>query len=117
MEILSLSNDVLLVTLPVQQGWCNELTAVNQIIADKGDYDVIVDFTEVQIMVSLILGKLIELNKLVHKSGHRLILCNVSFLSKCVFRVAGLRSSFEFADDKYAASAAIQRGHEQKVEK
>jgi len=108
MEIQNLSKDVLLVTIRKGQHSCNELAGINQIIADEGDYDVVVDLSGLEIVTSLIIGKLLELRNTLHKRGHQLILCNVHFLSKCVFRVVGLRSVFEFADDKSAALTALQ---------
>jgi len=108
MEIRSLSKDVLLVTIRKGQHSCDELTSVNQIIAEQGNYDVIVDLSGIEIVTSLIIGRLLELRAMLHKREHRLVLCNVHFLSKCVFRVVGLRSVFEFADDKSAALATLE---------
>ena len=115
MEIRNLSNDVLLITIRKGQHSCNELTSANQIIAEQGNYDVIVDFSGLEIVTSLIIGRLIELRNLLRQRGHRLILCNVHFLSKCVFRVVGLRSVFEFAEDKSAALAALEGKYEQLI--
>jgi len=108
MEISNASKNVLIITIHKGHHPFNELTELNKIVAKKGDYDVIVDFSGIEIVTSLIIGKLIELRNLVHGHGHRLILSNVHFLSKCVFSVVGLRSVFEFADDKYSALEVLE---------
>jgi len=106
---MKILENTILVTIHRGQNSFTELASINQIIEDKSDYDVIVDFSGIEIVTSLIIGKLLELRNLLREHGHRLILCNVHFLSKCVFRVVGLRSVFEFADDASAALAALQR--------
>ena len=110
-DIRKLSKDVLMVTLHREPfSYCyHGFAAINQIIANKGGYDVIINFHMVKVATSSILCNLLILHKLLSDNGHRLVLCNINFLSKCVFRVAGLRSVFDFADDESDALATLER--------
>jgi anti-anti-sigma factor len=108
MTVKKLSEDVLLVTLSTSAKISDNLKAVNNIVAERKDCDVIVDFTGVQIITSANISDLIILHQFLRASGRRLILCNVSFLTKCVFRVTGLGDVFNFTVDKYAALEILQ---------
>lgn len=84
-----------------------DLRAVNEIIGERTDCDVIIDFSSVEAITSSSLSNLLILRGLLVERGCRLILCNVSFITKCVFNVAGLENVFEFAQDMPAAAAAV----------
>ena len=108
-EIQNPSKNVFLVVLHRKHSLSDEFTAVNEIIAKHPSYHVIVDFIHIEIITSKVISKLLELRKLMSECKHRLILCNVSFATKCIFTVVGLKSKFEFADDKFAALAALEQ--------
>ena len=109
MGIKNLSKDVLLVELPSKSPKITrELNAVNEAISKKGNRDVIIDFTGVEIINSANISNLLILHKLLQKSGHRLVLCNVATVTKCIFVVAGLSEVFEFVDDKPMALSTVQ---------
>ena len=111
-EIQNLSKNVLLLTLHQDRPWRDNLTLttiVDEVVLNNDAHDIIIDFSCIEIATSLTIGKLITLQKLQHERGHRLILCNVSFFSKCVFSITGLKSVFDFADNKFTALAAIKR--------
>jgi anti-anti-sigma factor len=107
--IKNLSKDVLLVELPSKSPKITrELNAVNEAISKKGNRDVIIDFTGVEIINSANISNLLILHNLLQKSGHRLVLCNVATVTKCIFVVAGLSEVFEFVDDKPMALSTVQ---------
>ena len=108
MGIENLSDDVLLVVLPKEPELRRELAAVNETVTHRSDCNVIVDFSGVEIVTSSSISNLIILRKSLSERGHRLFLCNVAFVTKCIFRIAGLSSFFDFVDDVPAALAAIQ---------
>ena len=109
MKIQNLSKDILLVELPSKgPRISHELKAVNETISKKSDRDVIIDFSRVEIINSSNISNLLIMHNLLHDSGHRLILCNVATVTKCIFVVAGLDKVFDFADDQPTALAAIQ---------
>ena len=110
MGIKNLSKDVLLVVLPSKgPKIAHELKAVNETVSKKkGNQDVVIDFSRVEIINSSNISNLLILHNLLQNSGHRLILCNVATVTKCIFVVAGLSEVFEFVDDKPMALATVQ---------
>ena len=109
MGIKNLSKDALLVELPSKSPQiAHELKAVNEAISKKGDRDVIVDFSRVEIINSANISNLLILHNLMQNSGHRLIFCNVATVTKCIFVVAGLDKVFDFTDEQPAALMAVQ---------
>jgi len=106
----NLSKDVLLVVLPSKgPKISHELKAVNETVSKKkGNQDVVIDFSGVEIINSANISNLLILHNLLQNSGHRLILCNVATVTKCIFVVAGLDKVFDFIDDQPAALAAVQ---------
>jgi len=111
MGIQNLSQDVVLVTLPAEPQTVHELKAVNEILSNKGDCDVVVDFSGVETVASSSISNLIILRELLRKRGRQLILCNVAVLTKCIFTVAGRDAVFDFVDDKSVALAAVERAN------
>ena len=108
MGIQSLSEDVLVVELPSKEpDIADELKAINETVSKRGDCDVIIDFSGVEIVTSSSISNLLILRNLVSEQGRQLILCNVAVVTKCIFTVAGLNEVFEFVDDQPAALAAV----------
>ena len=85
----------------------NELKNLNEKISENRQYDVIVDFFKVEIINSWNISNLLILRGMLEEAGRKLILCNISTVTRCIFVVAGLSEIFVFADDKSAALAAI----------
>jgi anti-anti-sigma regulatory factor len=109
METQNLSEDVILVELPFKEPQiADKLKAINEIVSSKPDFDVIIDFSKVEILTSSSIGNLIILRNFLHERGRRLILCNMASVTKCIFAVAGLKDIFVFVDDKSAALATVQ---------
>ncbi len=108
MGIKNLSEDVVLVDLPSDKAKRAEvLKAVNDIVSNKSDRDIIMDFSGVEIINSWNLSNLLILQGLLDDSGHTLVLCNLSTVTKCIFVVAGLSDVFTFADNRPAALEAL----------
>jgi anti-anti-sigma factor len=108
MGIQNWSDDVILVELPQEPAMGEELKTATETVRDRGDCDVVVDFSEVDIVTSSSLSKLLKLRKLLADCGHRLIFCNVAPATKGIFTVTGLDGVFELADDKFVALASLQ---------
>ena len=109
MGIQNLSEDVILVELPPDGlKIAEQLKAVNEIVSNKSDCDVIVDFSRVEIITSSNISNLLILRSLLRDCGRQLILCNVATMTKCIFVVAGLNEIFIFVDDKSTALEAVQ---------
>lgn len=108
MGIRNLSEDVILVTLPKEPQTGKELRAVNETVSSEGLWDIIIDFSMVEIITSSNISNLLILHRSLEDAGRRLILCSVALPTKCIFKVAGLDGLFEFADDKFAALASMK---------
>jgi len=108
MGIQNISENVVLVALPPEPQIGEELRAVNKMVSTRCDFDVIIDFSRVEILISPNISNLLILHNWLDGCGRKLILYNVSFITKCIFDVAGLDTLFNFADDKSAALAALQ---------
>ena len=109
MGIQNFSENVILVDLPFKEPQITEeLKHINEIISNRNDHDVIVDFFRVEIINSTSLSNLIILRDMLGKCGYQLILCNVAIVTKYIFTVAGLNELFEFVDDKPVALLAIE---------
>ncbi|UCG50195.1 MAG: STAS domain-containing protein [Phycisphaerales bacterium] len=108
MGIQNWSEDVILVDLPPEPEMSDELKTATGMVRDRGDCDVVVDFSSVDIVTSSSLSKLLKLRKMVGDCGHRLVFCNVAAATKGIFTVTGLDGIFELADDKFVALASLQ---------
>jgi len=107
MAIKNSSADIVTVDLHPEPDMGTELATVANLVRLRGDCDVVVDFSKVDIVTSASLSKLLELRKLLTDRGHKLILFGLTGETRNIFEVTALDSVFEFADDKSAALAAI----------
>jgi len=108
MGLQNWSEDIILVDLPPEPNMGDELKTVTGVTRDRGDCDVVVDFSSVDIVTSSSLSKLLKLRKLLADCGHRLVFCNVAPATRGIFTVTGLDGIFEVADDKFVALASLQ---------
>ncbi len=111
MGIQNWSDDVILVDLPQEPNMGEELKTVTGIVRDRGNCDVVVDFSSVDIVTSSSLSKLLKLRKLLADCSHKLVFCNVAAATKGIFTVTGLDGVFELVDDKFVALASLQIVH------
>jgi anti-anti-sigma factor len=108
MGIQNWSENIILVDLPQEPEMGDELKTVTEMVRDRGDCDVVIDFAMVDIVTSSSLSKLLKLRKLSGDCGHRLVFCSVAAATKGIFTVTGLDGIFELADDKFVALASLQ---------
>ena len=108
MGIQNWSDEVVLVDLPQEPEMGDELKSVIEIVRDRGDCDVVIDFANVDIVTSSSLSKLLKLRKMLADCGHRLVFCSVAAATRGIFTVTGLDGIFELADDKFVALASLQ---------
>ncbi len=108
MGIQNWSEEIILVDLPQEPEIGDELNTVTEMVRDRGDCDVVIDFSRVDIVTSSSLSKLLKLRKLLVDCGHRLVFCSVAAATKGIFTVTGLDGIFEIADDKFVALAGLQ---------
>ena len=108
MSIHRWSEDVILVDLPRELEKHNELQTVIGMVRDRGDCDVVIDFSHVDVVGGACLAGLLEVRRLLHDGGHKLTLCSVAPATKGVFTIARLDDLFEFVEDRFAALASLQ---------
>jgi anti-anti-sigma regulatory factor len=100
MEIEDWSDDAVVVNLGQEPEMGDELARVAEIVRDKQDCDVIIDFSDVDIVTSSRLSKLLKLRKLLMEYGRRLTFRNVKGTTRGILAVTGLDGLFELVDDK-----------------
>jgi anti-anti-sigma factor len=108
MGIQNWSENIVLVDLPTEPQLGDELKTVAEIVKDRGDCDVVMDFSSIDIITSSSLSKLLKLRKQLADWDHQLILCNVAPATKGIFAVTGLEGIFKVVDDKFVALAGLQ---------
>ena len=108
MGIQNWSEDIVLVDLPPEPQTADELKSVTEIVRDRGDCDIVMDFSSVDIVTSSSLSGLLRLRKLMVDCGHKLVFCNIAPATKGIFSVTGLEDVFEIVDDKFVALASLQ---------
>jgi len=109
MGIRNLSENIILVTVPSERlQRTDELKNLNEVITEKSECDVIIDFAGVEIINSWNISNLLILREMLENAGRKLVLCNVNTPTKCIFVVAGLSETFVFADNRSAALDIIQ---------
>ena len=99
MGIQSWSDGVILVDLPRELEEHKELQTVLKMVQEKGDSNVVIDFSSVNIVGSTTFASLLQLRQVLQDSGHKLVLCGLSPATKGVF---------EFVEDRFAALASPQ---------
>lgn len=108
MGIQEWSENIILVDLPQEPQIADELKAVTEMARDRGDCDIVIDFSSVDIVTSSSLSAFLKLRKLLTDCGRKLVFCNVAFATKSIFMITGIDEIFEFVDDKFVALAGIQ---------
>jgi len=111
MGIQNWSDTVVLVDLPAEPELGEELQIVTRLARDRGDCDVVLDFSNIDIITSSSLSKLLKMRKLMVDCGHRLVFCNVAPATKSIFIITGLDGVFEVVEDKFVALAGLQMAH------
>jgi anti-anti-sigma factor len=102
------SESIILVNLAPEPQMSEELRTVIEISEDRGECDVVIDFSGVEIITSSSIAKLLKLRKTLKDKGHRLVLSGLSIQTKGVFMVTGLENAFDFVDDQFVALASLQ---------
>lgn len=108
MGIQNWSDNIILVNLAKEPQLGEELLTVIQMVKEKPDNDVVVDFADVDIITSSSIAKLLKLRKALNDANHRMVFSSISRKTYGVFTVTGLDSVFEFVEDQFLALAGLQ---------
>ncbi len=107
MGIQNWSEDTILVDLLQEPEMRDELETVVEMVRDRSNCDVVIDFSGVDIVTSSSLSKLLKLGEMLSGNGHKLVLCSVAASTKGIFMITGIDGNFEFADDKSVVLASL----------
>ena len=107
MGIQDISENVVLADVTTEPGLNEELKNVTEVVRERGDCDVVIDFSKVDIVTSSSLSKLLKLRKLLMDCNRRLVLCCVAKATRAIFSVTALDDVFEMVDDQFAALASL----------
>ncbi len=108
MSIEQWSESIVLVELPCEPQTREELIHLVRYVRDRGNCDVVIDFSKVNIMTSASMAALLRLKKLLEDCAHRLSLCCVGPATRGILSVTGLENFFEIFDDRFDVLATVQ---------
>ncbi|MBU1260131.1 MAG: STAS domain-containing protein [Planctomycetes bacterium] len=111
MGIQDWSENVILVNIATEPDMCDELKAVTDIIRQRKDCSVVIDFSDADIVTSSSLAQLLRLQKVLDDNNQQFVLCGTSQKTRGIFAVTGLDKVFEFVDDRFVALAGLQLTH------
>jgi len=110
MELTKLAQDIVYVELPPERRIRKVLGELNDRVSKECDFDLIIDFSFVEVLTSVSISNLISLQNWLKGAGHQLILCSVAVVTKCIFDVAGLDALFVLAENKDSALELLTKG-------
>ncbi|MBN2128029.1 MAG: STAS domain-containing protein [Sedimentisphaerales bacterium] len=109
MNTRRLDPNVLFIVLPAEPQLRPELALIRENVARTGGLHLVLDLSRVELITSPSIGGLLLTRKLLAEQGRRLVLCNIRLATKCILRVAGLDTFFEYARDKFEARDALRQ--------
>jgi len=107
MAVVNLTDQIMQINLPGEPQACSELQQLNEKVCEKCDSNIIIDFSQIEIITSASISNLLILHNCPQENGRKLVLYRVRVSAKCIFRVAGLDSFFNFAPDKASAMSTL----------
>jgi len=108
MAVQQWDDDTLVVKLTNDPVLSDEMAEVN-VRLDDGDRDVVLDFSDLTLLTSSGISKLLRLRKRMTEAGRKLILCSTRDRVWSVFLATGLDAIFVFAEDVSEALTRIQK--------
>lgn len=108
MNIRLLEPDILFAFLPAEPLAQPELRQLWKHLSRREPLHLIVDLSRVEIITSPSIGTLLLLRKLQSERGVKLLLCGARLATKCILRVVGLESVFDYAEDKHDALRIVR---------
>lgn len=108
MAVQQWNEDTLVVKLTDDPVMSEEMAEVTMRL-DEADRDVVLDFSDLALLTSSGIAKLLRLRKRMIVAGRKLLLCSLQDRVWSVFLVTGLDSIFVFAEDVSEALTRIQR--------
>ena len=108
MGIQNWSENVVLVNLAKEPDMGEELQTVIDMVTEDRERDVVVDFSDTDIVTSSSIAKLLKLRKVLYDNDKKLLFSSVTPKTRSIFDITGLNNVFEFVDDQFVALASLQ---------
>ena len=102
------ADDVLIVDLPPEPEMGEVLDDVLEVLYEKDSCAVLIDFSEVDIVSSSSLSKMLALRRQIWGSRYRIVFCCVDPATEGILVAAGIDECFELADDRFSALTTIE---------
>jgi len=109
MRIHEHADNTVIIDLPPEPGMTEELETVITMVRQRVDRDVAIDFTNIGIVTSSSLSRLLQLRKMMHDNGRSLVLCNVAPITRGIFSTIGFDELFEFCDRTQVAAVRQEK--------
>jgi anti-anti-sigma regulatory factor len=107
MAVEQLSEQILLIALPRESRYGNELEIAASMANTKPSRHVVIDFSSARVMTSAMLSQLMVLERQLDAFDRKLILCSVPPGIRKIFRCVGLQSLFRFVEDRETALESL----------
>jgi anti-anti-sigma factor len=108
MGIQDWSENVILMAIAPEPDMSDELRTVTEIILQRKNCSVVIDFSDAELVTSSSLAQLLRLQKVLDDHNQRLVLCGAGMRTRGIFEVTGLDKVFEFVADRFTALAGMQ---------
>jgi anti-anti-sigma factor len=109
-KVENFASDIVVFELQREPQMNGELDVVIDTASQCPDCNVILDFTNVDIITSSSLTKLLKLRQTLQASGHQMVLCSIHPFTKSAFEVTGLDGVFALAADRPSSAAILRSG-------
>jgi anti-anti-sigma regulatory factor len=116
MNVRLLESDILFAFLPAEPLAQPELRLLWKHLYEHEPLHLIVDLSRVEIITSPSIGTLLLLRQLQSERRVRLLLCKPRLATRCILRVVGLESVFDYAEDKPGALKILSQWRERSAE-
>lgn len=92
------SQDIIIVQLPSEPRTSDEIETVSEIVLERNNCDVILDFSQVDTVSCLILCQFVKLQRTMTDLGRCLFFCNLSAKTRSIFTVNGFDRIFKIVE-------------------
>lgn len=116
MNIRLLEPDVLFAFPPPEPQAQPELRLLWKHLSEREPLHLVIDLSRVEVITSPSIGTLLLLRRLQSERGVRLLLCQPRLATKCILRVVGLETVFDYAKDKPDVLKLLGRGQRYSAE-
>ncbi len=108
MSIENWSENIIVAELQDDPAFSDDLNALIDQVAERNEFDVVLNFSGVNYVNSSNIAKLLKLRKRIISNKRRLVLCGIDTNVWGLFLVTGLDKVFDFAESVATGLASVQ---------